>query len=224
MSNYYWFQFRFIFKIFYFCPTPFAKAGHIKTHSSVCPSLCLSVRYKNFNLAHIFLSINDRALIFGMHDPCDKPFQLAPCSDLDLDTELRQGQSCCKAGDHNSPNLLVYIYTYFIGPSPCGKSLNVRENVQRHAPIVSTDNCYEIHSWRMWLVNEKTGSLRANLLPRVYECTNKTFKLYSFQTAKFGIPVFQGHVYYYNDMFLKSRMGTSVLETNVLSTGLTFIG
>ena len=60
------------------CPLPFAKAGDIKTHSSVRPS----VRDKNFNLVHIFQ--NDRALIFGMHDPCDKPFQLTPCSDLDL--------------------------------------------------------------------------------------------------------------------------------------------
>ena len=32
-------------------------------------SVRLSVRHKNFNLAHIFWSINDRALIFGMHDP-----------------------------------------------------------------------------------------------------------------------------------------------------------
>ena len=79
----------------------FAKAGDIKTHSPVC----LSVRHKNFNLAHIFWSINDRALIFGMHDPCDKFFQLAPCHDLDL--YLLQGQSCCQAGDHNSLNLLV---------------------------------------------------------------------------------------------------------------------
>ena len=44
----------------------------------------LSVRHKNFNLAHIFLSINDGALIFGMHDPCNKPFLLVPCGDLDL--------------------------------------------------------------------------------------------------------------------------------------------
>ena len=38
-----------------------------------------------------------------MHDPCDKPFQFAPCSDLDL----LQGQSCCRAGDHNSQNLFA---------------------------------------------------------------------------------------------------------------------
>ena len=44
----------------------------------------LSVRHKNFNLAHIFWSINDRTLIFGMHDPCDKPFHLVPCHSVTL--------------------------------------------------------------------------------------------------------------------------------------------
>ena len=34
------------------CPPPFAKAGDIKTHSSVCLSLCMSVT-KTLNLAHI---------------------------------------------------------------------------------------------------------------------------------------------------------------------------
>ena len=60
-----------------------------ETLELICPSVplsvCPSVRHKNFNLAHIFRSINDRALIFGMHDPCDKPFRLTPCSDLDLE-------------------------------------------------------------------------------------------------------------------------------------------
>ena len=75
--------------IMHFCPPPFAKAGDIQTHSSVClslcPSVCLSACHKNFNLAHTFWSINDRALIFGMLDPCVKPFQLTTCGDLDLD-------------------------------------------------------------------------------------------------------------------------------------------
>ena len=53
-------------------------------------------------------------MIFGMYDPCDKPFPFPPCHDLDL----HQGQSCCRAGDHNSPNLLVYIYEPYIGNFP----------------------------------------------------------------------------------------------------------
>ena len=80
--------------------------GHLNSFVclSVCPSVCLS---KNFNLAHIFWSINDRALIFDMHDHYDKPFILVPCFDLDLS----QGQICCRAGDHNSSNLLLHIET-----------------------------------------------------------------------------------------------------------------
>ena len=41
-------------KSLFYCPPPFAKAGDIKTHSSVCPYVCLSVCHNNFNLAHIF--------------------------------------------------------------------------------------------------------------------------------------------------------------------------
>ena len=68
------------------------KRLYIKTHSSDCPSVCpsvchknnnlLSVCHKNLSLAHIFWRINDRALIFGMHDPYDKSFLLVPFSDL----------------------------------------------------------------------------------------------------------------------------------------------
>ena len=46
----------------------------------VRPSVC----HKNFNLAHIFWGINDRALIFGMHDSCDKSFQLTAYRYSDL--------------------------------------------------------------------------------------------------------------------------------------------
>ena len=71
--------------IFIYHP-PFVKAGDILTHSSVRLSVSPSVRLsQNFYLTDIFLSINDRALIFGMHDPCDKSSLLVPCGDLDLD-------------------------------------------------------------------------------------------------------------------------------------------
>ena len=68
-----------------FCPRLSRKWGTLNLiRPSVPPSVRPSVRHKNYNLAHIFWSINDRALIFGMHDPCDRPFQLTPCRDLDL--------------------------------------------------------------------------------------------------------------------------------------------
>ena len=105
-----------------YCTPPFAKAGDIKTHSSIHLSVPLFVRHKNCNLAHMLWSINDRALIFDMHDPYDKPFHLAPCCDLDLHLDLLQDQNCCRAGDNNSPNLLVNVFTwlhffYFRGSS-----------------------------------------------------------------------------------------------------------
>ena len=69
-----------------FCPRLSWKRGTLKLiRPYVSPSVCQSLCHKNFNLAHIFWSINDRALIFGMHDPCDKPFLLIPCGDIDLD-------------------------------------------------------------------------------------------------------------------------------------------
>ena len=50
---------------------PFAisqKWGNIETHLPVCLSVPMSVCHKNF----------------GMYDPFDKPFQFAPCRDLDF--------------------------------------------------------------------------------------------------------------------------------------------
>ena len=56
--------------LYNFLSPAFCKSrGHL--NSFVHLSVCLSVCRKNLNLAHIFWSINDRALIFGMHDHCD---------------------------------------------------------------------------------------------------------------------------------------------------------
>ena len=56
-----------------FVPRLSRKWGTLKlVRPSVCPSVC----HKNYNLAHIFWSINDTALIFGMHGHCDKPFSI----------------------------------------------------------------------------------------------------------------------------------------------------
>ena len=51
---------------------------------SIQPTVPPSVCHRNFNLAHIFWSINEWGLIFSMCYPCDKPFQLATCHDRDL--------------------------------------------------------------------------------------------------------------------------------------------
>ena len=79
--------------------------GDIKTHSSVCLSVCP----KNLNLAYIFWSITDRALIFGMHHPCDKSFLLVPCGNLDPDLWSTSRTNLLSGGNHNSSYLLVYF-------------------------------------------------------------------------------------------------------------------
>ena len=43
-------------------------------------SLC----HKNFNLGHIFFSIDSKPFVFGMHFPCDKTFQTVIWWDFDL--------------------------------------------------------------------------------------------------------------------------------------------
>ena len=85
-----------------FCPPLWQKRGYIKSHSSVClslcPSICLFVGHKNFNLGHNFCTITDRALILGMCVPCDKTFPVVPCCDLDGDLWPTSRSICCRAG------------------------------------------------------------------------------------------------------------------------------
>ena len=64
-----------------------------------------SVSHKNFHLAHIFWSINDRTLIFGMIF-FTSPFNFYHAETLTFD--LLQGQICCRMGNHTSWNLLVH--------------------------------------------------------------------------------------------------------------------
>ena len=55
----------------HFVSRSLTKAEDIKTHSSIPQS-------------NIFWGISEATLIFGMHDPFHKPFQLVPCLHLDL--------------------------------------------------------------------------------------------------------------------------------------------
>ena len=87
-----------------FCPPPFAKARDIyKTHSSVCLSLC----YKNFNLLHIFWSIMVEHWYLACMILVTSPFNWHHALALTFDLLQVQGQTCCRAGDHSSPNWLV---------------------------------------------------------------------------------------------------------------------
>ena len=86
------------------CPPPFAKAGHIKTHSSVRLSLCLSVtKTLTWLISFEILMIEHWYLACTIL--VTSPFNWYYAVTLTFD--LLQGQSCCRAGDHNSPNLLV---------------------------------------------------------------------------------------------------------------------
>ena len=53
--------------------------GGIKTHSSVRVLVCLSIPLSEKN-------------IFGMNDPWNKSFQLAPCRDLGVNLDILEGQ------------------------------------------------------------------------------------------------------------------------------------
>ena len=92
------------------------KRVDIKSHSSVCLSVRPSVCHKNFNLGHNFCTFTGRALILGMCVFVTRPFRWYHVVTLVVTFDLLQGQICCRAGDHNSLNLLVSIIflLYFI--------------------------------------------------------------------------------------------------------------
>ena len=56
------------------CPPLLRKRGDIKSHSSVCPSVC----HKNLNLSHNFWTIRGRAFIFHVYIPYDEAFPFIP--------------------------------------------------------------------------------------------------------------------------------------------------
>ena len=61
---------------------------------------CLTIYHKNFIMSHIFLSIYDKVIIFGMREPCDKPFQLQSFRDLAL-------LMSCHPGNHSLSTCLL---------------------------------------------------------------------------------------------------------------------
>ena len=90
----------------------------------------LSVRHKFFLYWLIFSEV------FGMHGPCDTPFQLAPCRDL----HLLQGHICCHAGEHNFPNFKGEIFNLW----PCEKHL-LYKSIKRKQRIILKVPCIKYH-------------------------------------------------------------------------------
>ena len=88
----------------YFCPPPFAKAGDIKTRSSVPLFVRLSVmKTLTWLISFEVLMIGHWYLAWMIL--VSNPFNWHHAVTLTFD--ILQGQSCCRAGDHDSPNLLV---------------------------------------------------------------------------------------------------------------------
>ena len=115
-----------------FCPPPFGKSGDIKTHSSVClsvsPSVSLSVtKTLTWLISSEVLMIEHWYLAYMIL--VTSPFYSYHAVTLTFD--LLQGQICCRAGDHNSSNLLVMVFVEGPihefqdprsgGPPPCNK-------------------------------------------------------------------------------------------------------
>ena len=98
-------------RYFKICPRTFVKTYFVRPSIGlfVRPSVCR----ENLNIAHIFWSIKDITLMFGMNDPWKKSFQLAPCRDLCFDLDLLQGQFILPARGQQLSELAckVYIYT-----------------------------------------------------------------------------------------------------------------
>ena len=94
------------------CPLPFAKAGDIKTHSSVRLSVRLSVS-PSVTKTLTWLISSEVLMIEHWYLACmilvTSPFYWYHVVTLTLIFDLLQGQICCRVGDHNSSNLLVFI-------------------------------------------------------------------------------------------------------------------
>ena len=90
----------------HFCPPLSQKHGDIKSHSSVCHSVRPSVT-KTLTLG--ICTSTYRALILACVFLVTRPFRRYHVVTLTVTFKLFQGQICCRAGDHNSLNLLVLV-------------------------------------------------------------------------------------------------------------------
>ena len=114
-----------------YCPPLSRKRGDIKSHSSVRPSVCLSVCpsvTKTLTLAITFALLQIELWYLACVFLVTRPFRWYHVVTLTVTFDLLQGQICCRAGDHNSLNLLVthtayldlaYISQVVNGPRVC---------------------------------------------------------------------------------------------------------
>ena len=76
---------------------------------SVCPSVRPSVT-KTLTLAITFALLQVDLWYLACVFFVTRPFRWYHVLTLTVTFDLLQGQICCRAGDHNSPNLLVYVF------------------------------------------------------------------------------------------------------------------
>ena len=95
-----------------FCSPLLWKRGDIKSHLSVCPSVCPSVT-KTLTLAITFALLQIELWYLACVFLVTRPFRWYHVVTLTVTFDLLQGQICCRAGDHNSLNLLVYFGVEF---------------------------------------------------------------------------------------------------------------
>ena len=92
------------------CPPLSRKRGDIKSHSSVSQSVRLSVSLsvtKTLTLAITFALLQVELWYLPCGFIVTLPFWWYHVVTLTVTFDLLQGQICCRAGDHNSLNLLV---------------------------------------------------------------------------------------------------------------------
>ena len=95
------------------CPPLSRKRGDIKSHSSVCLSVCPSVT-KTLTLAITFALLQVELWYLTCVFFVTRPLRWYHVVTLTMTFDLLQGQICCRAGDHNSLNLLDYLHTQCI--------------------------------------------------------------------------------------------------------------
>ena len=109
-----------VFILHTFCPPLSRKRGDIKSHLSVCPSVCPSVT-KTLTLAITFALLQIELWYLVCVFLVTRPFRWYHIVTLTVTFDILQGQICCRAGNHNSLNLLVKLYDVpvgFVAPPP----------------------------------------------------------------------------------------------------------
>ena len=88
-----------------YCPPLSRKREDIKSHSSVCLSIT-----KTLTLAITFALLQVELWCLACVFSVTRPFRWYHVVTLAVTFDLIQGQICCRAGDHNSLNLLVLCF------------------------------------------------------------------------------------------------------------------